>query len=63
MATNCECGMEVSPEAPQLGCLECGTTCCRSCAINFESATYCRGCAGSLLGVATVRSVGTFDLQ
>jgi hypothetical protein len=63
MATNCECGAAVNHEFHRLGCMECGSTCCPSCAIHFESATYCPSCAGSLLGVATVRSVGTFDLQ
>jgi hypothetical protein len=60
MATTCECGTH---GATQLGCLECGATCCPTCAIQLESATYCRWCAGSLLGVADVRSAGPFDLQ
>lgn len=33
-------------------CQECGTTCCRSCALEVETRTYCRWCAPSLAALA-----------
>ena len=63
MGSSCQCGMEVAYQFHHLGCIDCGSACCPSCAIQLESATYCRSCAGSLLGVPAVRSQGPFDLQ
>ncbi len=42
----CACGMSI--ESGSHGCQECGTACCRSCAIEVAANTYCRWCAMSL---------------
>jgi len=62
MGGNCSCGTERSHTKPTLGCLECGTLCCLACAVSLESVTYCRGCAGSLLGTTTILAAGSFEL-
>lgn len=63
MGGSCDCGTTVQYTFHHLGCIECGAPCCPSCAVPLESASYCRGCAGSLLGVTTIRAVGPWDLQ
>jgi hypothetical protein len=40
----CECGLLRDQPAPE-SCHECGTACCRSCAVEIEARTYCRWCA------------------
>lgn len=62
MGSRCGCGTEVNHASQYLGCIECGAACCPACAVPLESVTYCRGCAGSLLGVA-VRTNGDFELH
>ena len=58
------CGCtSVDPAPYDLGCIDCGTACCPSCAVPLESVTYCRSCARSLLGAGTVLAAGSFDLQ
>jgi hypothetical protein len=52
MAGSCGCGTEVRYAFHHLGCIECGAPCCPSCAVSLESVSYCRACAGSLLGSA-----------
>lgn len=49
--------------AYDLACIDCGATCCPSCAVPLESVTYCRNCARSLLGAPTVQAAGSFDLH
>ncbi|MBI4255876.1 MAG: hypothetical protein HY616_12460 [Candidatus Rokubacteria bacterium] len=52
MHTNCECGMTIERPATRIArCHECGTVCCRSCAIEMDAHTYCRWCATSLAPV------------
>ncbi len=63
MGGNCSCGTEQSHTLPALGCLDCGTACCSACAVPLESVTYCRRCAGSLLGATNVRAPGSFELH
>lgn len=63
MSVRCGCGRQVSQASQHLSCLECGIACCPQCAVGLESVTYCAGCAGSLLGGATIRSAGSFDLH
>ncbi len=63
MGGRCGCGTQVRYAFHELGCIECGAPCCPSCAVSLESVSYCRGCAGSLLGVTTVRAAGAWDLQ
>lgn len=63
MGASCQCGTEVVFPFHRLACLECGAPCCPTCAIQLESATYCGSCAGSLLGMAAIRSGGPFDLH
>jgi len=63
MGRNCSCGTERSKAAPTLGCIECGSPCCPSCAVTLESVSYCRGCARSLLGATTILAVGTYELH
>jgi hypothetical protein len=40
----CECGLLHELPAPAT-CQECETSCCRSCAVEIETNTYCRWCA------------------
>jgi len=58
----CGCGTETNHAFQRLGCIDCGAACCPECAVSLESVTYCRRCAGSLLG-ATVQASGPFDLH
>ena len=44
MGAACHCGM-IEDHGRHTGCAECGTTCCASCAIEFDATTYCRWCA------------------
>ena len=60
---SCGCSKNVEGTSYDLGCIECGTACCPSCAVPLESVTYCRSCARSLLGAGPVVAAGTFDLQ
>ena len=48
MRTYCECGALHKGQAAQARCQECGTVCCRSCAMEIETTTYCRWCATHL---------------
>ncbi len=63
MDGKCSCGTKVEYESQQLGCIECGVPCCPACAVSLESASYCRGCARSLLGVTVITAGGSWDLQ
>ena len=60
MGGRCGCG-ETVPTL--LACFECGTSTCATCAIDLESATYCRACAGALLDAPKVRATTPFDLH
>jgi hypothetical protein len=62
MSGRCGCGVAVEHAFHHFGCLECGAGCCTACAVPLESATYCRRCAGALLGTAAVRAGGRCDL-
>ena len=63
MERRCQCGNDVRHGFHDLGCLDCGAACCPACAIHLESAVYCRGCAGDLLGTSAIRSGGPFGLR
>ena len=58
---SCNCSSDNATYA--LACIDCGATCCPACAVPLESVTYCRSCARSLLGAATVLPAGSFDLH
>ena len=60
---SCGCSNDVDRARYDLGCIDCGTACCPSCAVFLESATYCRSCARSLLGGGVVVTAGSFDPQ
>jgi hypothetical protein len=49
MAGHCRCGKEVQFAFEQLGCIECGASCCPGCSYQLESTHYCGSCAESLL--------------
>jgi len=44
----CECGLLHDHSSGEIGCQECGTQVCPSCALDIETRTYCRWCATSL---------------
>lgn len=44
MNAHCECGMVHDAAARRTRCHECGTACCRSCALEIEAEIYCRWC-------------------
>ena len=58
----CQCGGQTQGTSAGLACLECGCACCPSCAVTLESASYCRSCAGQLLGTA-VETSDPFELS
>jgi hypothetical protein len=62
MGGSCGCGTQINHTFHELGCIECGATCCPACAVSLESAMYCRGCARSLVGAA-VQAGGPLELQ
>ena len=57
------CNCPRSAGTYELACIDCGAACCSSCAVALESVTYCRSCARSLLGAATVQPAGSFELH
>jgi hypothetical protein len=59
----CGCGRQLQHTFHHLACIDCGATCCPECSVGLESVTYCRRCAGSLLGTPRVSAGGPFDLQ
>jgi hypothetical protein len=63
MEPRCGCGREIQYAFHHLACIDCGAACCPGCSVGLESVTYCRRCAGSLLGASRVSTSGSFDLQ
>ena len=50
MPVACPCGSRMlSSSADERKCIKCGTTCCSACAYSLRAATYCGGCAESIL--------------
>ena len=50
MPVACPCGSQMlSSSADERKCIRCGTTCCSACAYSLKAATYCGGCAESIL--------------
>ena len=50
MPVACLCGSRtLSPNAGERHCHTCGAACCSACAYSLKSATYCSGCAQSIL--------------
>jgi hypothetical protein len=50
MPVACHCGSQMlSSSADERKCVKCGTACCSACAYSLNSATYCGGCAESIL--------------
>ena len=50
MPVACHCGNRMlSSSADERTCIKCGTACCSACAYSLNSATYCGGCAESIL--------------
>jgi len=55
MPLACRCGSRsLASEAEERRCIKCGATCCSACAFSLEAATYCAGCAESILGAEGV---------
>ena len=48
VACHC-CSQMLSSSADERTCIKCGTACCSACAYSLKSATYCDGCAQSIL--------------
>jgi len=53
MTPMCECALLHADGFVLRSCQECGSACCRSCAIEIESQAYCRCCATSLTPALT----------
>jgi hypothetical protein len=50
MRVACHCGNRMlTSSADERKCIKCGTACCSACAYSLKSATYCGGCAQSML--------------
>ena len=45
MTSHCECALLHADPSVLRNCQECGTACCRSCAVEVGSQVYCRWCA------------------
>jgi len=60
--SNCECGNQVQYSFQSLGCQDCGGAVCPKCAVPLESVSYCRSCAGDLLGTTVETSDDPFEL-
>ena len=43
-------------------CADCGGAVCPRCAVPLESDSYCRECAGELLGSTTVEPSAPFEI-
>jgi hypothetical protein len=52
MTTACACGMTLEHRSSSTPCQECGTTCCRSCALDVANHIYCRWCATTVAASA-----------
>jgi len=49
MRAHCECAtLHTDFPSAVRDCRECGAACCRSCAVEVDSHTYCRWCAMAL---------------
>jgi len=48
MTPICECAQLHTDRAVLRRCQECGSACCRSCALEIATHAYCRWCATSL---------------
>ncbi len=48
MTPMCECAVLHGDRSVLRSCQECGSACCRSCAVEIESQAYCRWCAMSV---------------
>jgi hypothetical protein len=48
MTSLCECALLHADPSVVRNCDDCGTTCCRSCAVEVGSHAYCRWCATAL---------------
>jgi hypothetical protein len=50
MRVACHCGNRMlTSSTDERKCITCGTACCSACAYSLKSATYCGGCAQSIL--------------
>ena len=58
MISHCPCGGSMVDGSPALGCIECGSACCRACGMFLESVTYCAPCASALLETPAGRPLG-----
>jgi hypothetical protein len=47
----CECGL-LHDQPSTTSCHDCGTACCRSCALEIDARTFCRWCATLLAAPA-----------
>ena len=59
---HCHCGSEMQFASERLECVDCGSAVCPRCAVPLESVSYCRGCAGQLLGSATVEPSAPYEI-
>ena len=61
--STCQCGSQAQYSSASLTCLDCGGATCPRCAVAIESASYCRSCAGELLGTPVATTDGPFELR
>ena len=54
----CRCGKPIARSTDDLGCIECGQSCCSACGISLESVVYCAPCARTLLELPYGSRVG-----
>lgn len=49
MRGRCQCGGAIAFPHEDLGCLQCGETCCPRCAFRPEGHVFCSACTGRVL--------------
>lgn len=49
MRGRCQCGGAIAFAHEDLGCLQCGETCCPHCAFRPEGHVFCPACTGRIL--------------
>jgi hypothetical protein len=54
MAKRCQCGHYIESYLEDLGCLECGTSCCPACSYSPEDVVHCASCAEEIFNVRTL---------
>lgn len=53
MTKTCHCGHWIDSYLEDLGCLECGASCCPACSYSPEAIVHCASCAQEIFNIRT----------